>query len=137
MKNAIKFGLLLGIISGIWILIMHFAGVYERQYPQSDDFSFLELLSVIIPFAALFFGIKHFRDHINGGKMEFFEGIFEGIKIMIVGGLIAAFFGTIYISYVNPDVRVDFMARIGGAGIVGILFTLAISLLLMNKQRNL
>ena len=137
MKNAIRFGLLLGIISGIWIMIMHIAGVYERQYPQSDDFSFMEMISIVIPFIALFLGIKNFRDNINGGKMEFFEGIFEGIKIMVVGGFIAAFFATIYISYVNPDVRIDFMARVGGAGIIGILFTLVISLLLMNKQRNL
>lgn len=137
MKNAIKFGVLIGIVSGIWVMILHFAGIYERGYPTSDGISFLEYASVIIPFLGLFFGIKNFRDNINGGKMEFFEGLFEGIKIMVVGGVIAGFITAIYISYVNPDVQVDFMGRVGGAGLVGILFTLAISLILMNKQRNL
>lgn len=137
MKNAIKFGLIIGIVSGIWIMILHLAGVYEKAYPVSDRTSWLEYVSIIIPFIGLYLGIKNFRDNINGGRMEFFEGIFEGFKILIVGGVIAAFFATIYIFYVNKTIEMDFMARISGAGLVGILFTLVISLLLMNKQRNL
>ena len=137
MKNAIKYGVIIGVLSGIWIMILHLAGVYENAYPNSDGFSWLEYASIIIPFIGLYMGIKSFRDNYNGGRMEFFEGIFEGFKIMIIGGIIAAFFGTIYISYVAHSMKMDFMGRIGGAGVVGVLFTLAISLLLMNKQRNL
>ena len=137
MKNAIKFGLIIGILSGIWIMIMHFAGIYEKAYPVSDGTNWLEYASIIIPIVGLYLGIKNFRDNINGGRMEFFEGIFEGFKILVVGGVVAAFFSTIYIFYVNKNIEMDFMGRIGGAGLVGILFTLAISLLLMNKQRNL
>ena len=137
MKNAIKFGLIIGILSGIWILILHFAGIYEKAYPVSDSTNWLEYVSIVIPFAGLFLGIKNFRDNINGGRMEFFEGIFEGFKILVVGGVIAAFFSTVYINYVNTDIKMDFMGRIAGAGLIGILFTLVISLLLMNKQRNL
>ncbi len=127
----------MGILSGIWILILHFSGVYESIYPNADNFSWLEIASIIIPFIGLYFGIKSFRDNYNGGRMEFFEGIFEGFKIMIVGGIIAAFFATVYVQYVAQSLKMDFMGRIGGAGLVGVLFTLAISLLLMNKQRNL
>jgi uncharacterized membrane protein YraQ (UPF0718 family) len=127
MSNAIKYGLIIGILSGIWILILHFAGVYENN-PEPGRFSWIEYTSVLIPFIGLYFGIKHFRDHINGGKMEFFEGLFEGFKIMIVGGVIAAFFSVL---------NTDYMARIGGAGIVGILFNLVISIILMNKQKHL
>ncbi|PWG82647.1 DUF4199 domain-containing protein [Pararcticibacter amylolyticus] len=137
MKNAIKYGVIIGVLSGIWILILHFAGAYENAYPQSDKSSWLEYASIIIPFIGLYFGIKSFRDNYNGGKMEFFEGIFEGFKIMIVGGIIAAFFATVYIQYVVQTLKMDVMGRIGGAGLIGVLFTLAISLLLMNKQRNL
>lgn len=137
MKNAIKYGIIIGVLSGIWILIMHFAGVYEKEYPKSDSISWLEYASVIIPFVGLYLGIKSYRDNINGGTMEFFEGIFEGFKIMALGGLIAAFFAVVYIHYVNNTLQMDFMGRIGAAGVVGFLFTLAISLILMNKQRNL
>ncbi|HEY0770279.1 MAG TPA: hypothetical protein VGD31_08075, partial [Sphingobacteriaceae bacterium] len=60
-----------------------------------------------------------------------------GFKIMVIGGVIAAFFAVVYIHYVNNTMQMDYMGRIGAAGAIGFLFTLAISLMLMNKQRNL
>jgi len=136
MNNAIKYGLIIGILSGIWILILHFAGVYADA-PEEGQYNWIEYTSILIPFVGLFFGIKNFRDNINGGKMEFFEGLFEGFKIMIVGGVIAAFCAVLYVQ-VSPSVlNTDYMGRIAGAGIIGILFNLSISIVLMNKQKHL
>ena len=137
MRNAIKYGIIIGLVSGFWILIMHFAGIYEKQYPQADQFNWLEYASLIIPLTGLYLGIKNFRDNINGGRMEFFEGLFEGFKIILVGGVISSFFAVIYIQYSSIDLDADYWGRIGGAGLIGILFNLVISLMLMNKQRNL
>jgi len=136
MKNAIKFGFIIGILSGIWLLVMHFFGVYEQNLAL-QKISWMEYASVIIPFLGLYLGIKNFRDNINGGKMEFFEGLFEGFMILGVGGLITSFFGIIYIQNVPSILQTDYMARIAGAGMVGILFDLIVSLLLMNKQKEL
>jgi hypothetical protein len=69
--------------------------------------------------------------------MEFFEGLFEGFVILIVGGIIASFFAVIYIQYVPSLIQSDYMGRIGIAGLVGILLDIAISLSLMNKQKHL
>lgn len=138
MKNAIKYGLIIGFVSGIWIFLMHLAGVFERQYPETDGMSWLEYASVIIPFTGLYLGVKNFRDMYNGGTMEFFEGLFEGIKILLVGGLITAFLGVIYFGYMSSTtLQFDYMNRVAAAGVVGILFALIIALMLMNKQRNL
>ena len=135
MKNAIKYGFIIGILSGIWLLIMHFAGVLEDT--EDGRISWMEYASVIIPFLGLYFGIKNFRDKINGGKMEFFEGLFEGLAILIAGGIIASFFAVIYVQNVPSLLQTDYMGRIGGAGIVGILLDIAVSLSLMNKQKHL
>ncbi len=137
MRNAAKYGILIGIISGVWILVMHFAGVYEKPYPATDKFSCLEYVSLLIPLTGLYLGIKNFRDNINGGKMEFFEGLFEGFKIILVGGIISSFFAVIYIQYSSIALNADYWGRIAAAGLIGILFNIAISLILMNKQRNL
>ncbi len=137
MRNAAKYGLLIGIVSGIWILIMHFAGIFENASENPDKMNWLEYVSIIIPFAGLYLGIKNFRDHINGGRMEFFEGLFEGFKIIIVGGVITAFFAVVYVQYSPNVLNTDYMGRIGGAGLIGILFNLIISLVLMNKQKHL
>jgi len=137
MKNAIKYGIILGLASGVWLLIMHLAGVYERSFPLSDRMSWMEYFSIIIPFACLYYGVRNYRNTENRGQMEFFEGIFESFKILFVGGIIASFFGTIYMFYINTDAKIDYMGKVWGAGTVGILFAIIISLMLMNRQRNL
>jgi hypothetical protein len=118
-------------------LVLHFAGVFYTDDVEVERYPWLEYASILIPLVGLYFGIKNFRDNINGGRMEFFEGLFEGFKIIIVGGVIAAFFAVVYVQYSPSVLNTDYMGRIGGAGIVGILFNLVISITLMNKQKHL
>ncbi|MFA5244013.1 MAG: DUF4199 domain-containing protein [Pedobacter sp.] len=137
MKNSLKYGILIGIISGIWILIMHYAGVFAQDSVEGNNVSWLEYASILIPAGGLYWGIKNYRDHILKERMEFFEGLCEGFKILIFGGIAAALFAAIYIQVNTNLENIDFMYRIGAAVLVGILFNLAISLILMNKQKHL
>lgn len=136
MKNSLKYGIFIGLLSGIWILIMHYAGVFA-QNSVNVSMAWLEYASVLIPAIGLYLGIKNYRDHILADKMEFIEGLFEGFKILIFGGLTAALFAVIYMQVSTDFKNIDFMYRIGAAALVGILFNLAISLILMNKQKHL
>lgn len=137
MKNAFKYGLLIGVLSAVWILILQSAGIYDDAYPRSGNFSIMEMFSIVIPFVGLFFGIRNFRNNNKSGKMEFFEGLIEGFKIMLVGGVLTGAFVAIYAQYVSEDMKIDFMNRVVAAGIVGILMDIVCSLLLMNKQKRL
>lgn len=135
MKNAFKYGLLIGVLSAIWIVVLHSSGIYDAAYPRGGSFSIFELLSIVIPFIGLFFGIKNLRS--RKGKIEFFEALIEGFKIMLVGGIITGAFISIYAQYVSENLKIDFMNRVVAAGIVGILLDLIVSLILMNKQKRL
>ena len=137
MKNSLIFGIIIGVISGIWILIMHYAGVFAQNSVEGNSMSWLEYASVLIPAIGLYLGIKNYRDHILTDKMEFYEGLFEGFKILIFGGITAALFAAIYMQVSSNLKNMDFMYRIAAAILVGILFNLAISLILMNKQKHL
>lgn len=138
MGNAAKYGVIIGVCSGIWILIMHFAGVYTRDAAtEPNNMFWMEWASMLIPAIGLYLGIKNYRDHILRGKMEFFEGLFEGFKIIIIGGVIAAFFAIVYVQINISVMNTDYMYRISSAVLIGILFNLAISLILMNKQKHL
>jgi hypothetical protein len=136
-NNALKYGILTGIVSGIWILIMHFAGAYPLNTDQVGRGVWLEYASLLIPALGLYFGIKNYRDNVIADRMEFFEGLFEGFKILGIGGVITAFFAIIYVQLNTSLMSSDFMYRIGTAVVVGILFNLAVSLILMNKQKHL
>ncbi|MES2873108.1 MAG: DUF4199 domain-containing protein [Bacteroidota bacterium] len=138
MKHAAKYGIIIGVLSGVWILIMHFSGVYAEDAPKEmNNMQWMEWASMLIPATGLYMGIKSYRDNVSGGKMEFFEGLFEGFKILIIGGVIAAFFAIIYVQLNISVMNTDYMYRITAALLIGILFSLAISLILMNKQKHL
>ena len=138
MKHAAKYGIIIGVLSGIWILIMHVSGVYaEDAGGETNNMQWMEWASMLIPAIGLYMGIKSYRDHVSGGKMEFFEGLFEGFKIIIIGGVIAAFFAIVYVQLNINVMNTDYMYRITAALLIGILFNLAISLMLMNKQKHL
>jgi hypothetical protein len=138
MKNAAKYGIIIGVLSGIWILIMHFSGVYAQDAPgEANNMQWMEWASMLIPAVGLYLGIKNYRDTVSGGKMEFFEGLFEGFKIIIIGGVIVAFFAIVYVQLNISVMNTDYMYRITAALLIGILFNLAISLILMNKQKHL
>lgn len=138
MKHAAKYGIIIGVLSGIWILIMHFSGVYAQDaLGETNNMQWMEWVSMVIPAVGLYMGIKSYRDTVSGGKMEFFEGLFEGFKIIIIGGVIAAFFAIVYVQFNASVMNTDYMYRITAAVLIGILFNLAISLILMNKQKHL
>src|SRR5690606_10785465 len=123
MRNAIKYGIIIGVASGIWILIMHFAGVYAKD--PTGDMQWLEWASLLIPAGGLYFGIKNYRDHVLVERMEFFDGLFEGFKIIVFGGVIAAFFAVVYVQLNTNVLNTDYMYRIAAAVLIGILFNLA------------
>ena len=138
MKNAAKYGVIIGVLSGIWILIMHFSGVYAQDASdESNNMQWMEWASILIPAIGLFMGIKNYRDTVSGGEMEFFGGLFEGFKIIIIGAVITAFFAIVYVQLNISVMNTDYMFRITAALLISILLNLAISLILMNKQNHL
>lgn len=135
MKNAIKAGLIIGIVSAIWIMIMHLVG-YNPADSEDTTHSWLEYTSVLIPLIGLYFGIRSFRTE-NGGNLTFIEGVFEGFKIMMIGGLLAGACSAIYLAFFNETFSVDYLDRVFGAIIIGLLFTLVNSLLLMTTPKQI
>ena len=104
---------------------------------ESNNMQWMEWASILIPAIGLFMGIKKYRDTVSGGEMEFFGGLFEGFKIIIIGAVITAFFAIVYVQLNISVMNTDYMFRITAALLISILLNLAISLILMNKQKHL
>ncbi len=133
MKNAFLSGLIIGVLSGLWLFIMRWAGYTTFN----DQVAPIEYISILIPVAGVFLGLKSYRDHDLGGKMGFLEGLVQSFKILIIGGLLAGFFGVVYINYVEEGSNFrDFSGRLFGALLIGVLSSLAATLLLMNKSNH-
>ena len=133
MKNAIVSGLIIGILSVLWIFIMHMLGIS----PRTGSLQGIEFISVFIPLIVLYFGIKNYRNVDCGGKMGFLEALIQSFKILIIGGIIAVSAAIIYIDeFTKENNLIVFSERIFGALLVGILFALGVSLLLTNKRNK-
>lgn len=131
MKNAVIFGFIIGILSGIWIWVMYLLGLSSL----STDSPY-ELTSVLIPIIGLFFGVKRYRDVDKSGRITFFEGLQEGFKILFFGGFVAIVIAILFVTYVDKGSITDFSGKIFGALLVGVITALAVSLLLMKDSKR-
>jgi hypothetical protein len=132
MKNAFVPGLIIGLLSGVWLFIMRKMGLSFTN----DNVAPVEFISVFIPVIGLYWGVKSYRDGELKGRMNFLEGLIHGFKILIVGGIISVFLGIVYINYIEPKSTnwSDFSGRIFAALLIGVLSALSVTLLLMRKQ---
>lgn len=130
MKNAVASGLVIGILSGLWLFIMRWAGYTTF----GDNVAPIEYISILIPIIGLFLGIWSYREHVLGGQMGFLEALVQSLKILFIGGIIAVACGIIYVNYVEVQHNMqDFSGRLFGALLIGVLSALAVSLLLMTR----
>jgi hypothetical protein len=136
MKNAIIYGLLIGVFSGLWMFIMHWLG----YSPQSTKLAPIEYVSVFIPLVVLYFGIRSYRINNGHGQLGFFEALMQSFKILILGGIITTAAAILYIDEIEKKSGtnlLEFSGRIFGALLVGILFALTVSVLQTNKRNKI
>lgn len=133
MKNAVIYGAIIGVLSGIWIFAMHLLGISTKP---TTEFQPIEITSIIVPIVGLFWGVRSYRENELGGYITFLEALMEGWKILLVGGIISIFFAILFINYIAAGSITDFSGQIFGALLVGLLSSLGISLLTMKSKKN-
>ena len=135
MKNALFPGLVIGVLSGVWLFIMLIMGLHF----SNDKVDPKEFISVLIPIIGLYVGVKRYRDNDLDGKMNFLEGLIHAFKILIVAGIFVVFIGIVYINWRSTTDKAnwsDFSGRIFAALLIGVLSSLAVTLLLISKSKK-
>jgi Protein of unknown function (DUF4199) len=133
MKNALIFGIIIGILSGAWLFFMRSLGISGLD----DKAAPIEYVSILIPLAGLYFGIRSYRASDCDGKMGFLEALIQSFKILLAGGIISIFGFILYINYVTPgNILRDFSGRMFGALLVGVIFAFGVSLVLTTKSNK-
>ena len=135
MKNALFPGLVIGVLSGVWLFIMLSLGLHF----SNDKVDPKEFISVLIPIIGLYLGVKRYRDHDLDGKMNFLEGLIQAFKILIIAGIFVIFIGIVYINWISTTEKAnwsDFSGRIFAALLIGVLSSLAVTLLLISKSKK-
>lgn len=100
-KTALRYGLYSSVFMvGMFIIgFMIFMGP-EKNYKGSEIFGYS---SMVVSMVFVFFGIKHFRDQLNGGMLSFGKGMKVGLLIVLIPSLAFGLFTVIYMTAINPD----------------------------------
>lgn len=106
MKNTvIKYGLY-ALISGFVLFGLPFI------FGMGVNFDYGELIgysSMIISLMFVYFGIKHYRDKVNAGKVSLGKAIGIGMLIALFSAVGVAFFDYIYTTKINPEFASEYI----------------------------
>lgn len=68
--------------------------------------------------------------------MGFLEGLIQGFKILLIGGVVAVAAAIVYVDEINRQDITDFSGRMFGALLVGLLLTLGIAALFTTRHNK-
>ena len=101
MKSTLtKYGMY-GLLTGLFIFMLHLVfGINNLDYSTNE---ILGYVSIFFSLSFVFFGIKHYRDHVNNGEITFGKAIIIGVLISFLVGLGIALADFIYTKFINPS----------------------------------
>ena len=92
------------------------------SFGEGLDFSTQEVIGYLTMIASLsfiFFGIRHYRDQVNDGKISFRRAVLIGLLISALTGLGIALADFLYLSFINPDFFEEYEAIMRNEGYKG------------------
>lgn len=99
-STVIKYGLY-GLLTGFVIFTLHLVlGIKNLDYSTNE---ILGYVSIFLSLSFIFFGIKHYRDHVNNGVVSLGKAIGIGILISLLVGLGIAIADFIYTKFIDPS----------------------------------
>ena len=105
MKNTV---LRYGIWSALSICILF---LISSLLLKDLDFGTQEIygyVSIMVSLSFVFFGIKHFRDHVNQGFLSFGKGLVIGLLISSFASLTFGLYNVIYVEYIDPNFMTEY-----------------------------
>ena len=99
-STVLKFGSY-GLLVGFIIFFLHlFFGIENLDNSTNE---ILGYISIFLSLSFIYFGIKHFRDHVHNGLISLGKAIQIGLFISILVGLGIAIADFIYTKFIDPS----------------------------------
>ncbi len=103
-KTILRYGLYGGIAICALFLLAWFMG-NGLSYGLQEVIGYI---SMVVSLSFVFFGIKHFRDKENNGKVSFSKALAIGVLISLITALAFGILDVIYVEYINPEFMDDY-----------------------------
>ena len=106
MKNTVlKYGGY-GLLTAVVLFLLALALGKGLSYSTQEVVGYLTILSSL---SFIYFGIKHYRDKVNGGVISLGKALAIGVLIAVLVGIGIAIADYIYTSSINPDFMTEYM----------------------------
>ncbi len=102
-KFALNFGIMLGVLSIIFALMLYMADMHYEQSWGLFAVNFAIMAGVIT------FGISQFKKE-NNGLLTLSEALKVGVGIALVGGILGVIYQMLFMNFIEPDFIQDMMA---------------------------
>ncbi|WP_426432121.1 DUF4199 domain-containing protein [Winogradskyella sp. HB-48] len=108
MKNTVLkfggYGLILGAV--IFGFALTFGGGLSYTTQEIIGYG-----SMVASLSFVYFGIKHYRDQVNDGKITFGKALLIGVLISALVGLGVGLVDYLYTTVINPDFAEEYLAK--------------------------
>jgi hypothetical protein len=100
-KTVLRFGLLAGAV----MLVINFVPLIllEGDPHKYEWGEVLGYTGMVLGLTAVFFGIRHHRDHTLGGRITFGKALALGLMISAIAAALFCLMDTLYVTVINPD----------------------------------
>ena len=103
--TVIKYGLY-GLLAGLLIFLAAILFGKGLSYSTQEVIGYA---SMVASLSFVFFGIKHYRDHVNNGVMSFGKALVIGLLISVLVGIGVGIADYIYTTFINPDFVTEYL----------------------------
>ncbi len=100
-KTAVRYGLY-----GILTIVLVFLVTWLVTNGERQNFKQSEIVGwtgIFLSVVFVFFGLKYYRDHQNGGVLGFGEGLKLGLLIILFPSIAFGLFNVIYVEVLDPQ----------------------------------
>ena len=105
-KTVLKYGLYSLLTASVLFLLAFLIGK-GMSYSVQEAIGYFTMVASLV---FVFFGIRHYRDHINDGKVSFGSALWLGFLISLFAGLGFGVVDYIYTTVINPDFAQEYLA---------------------------
>ena len=105
-STVLRYGLLGAAVILALCVIQFFILRNRLDYSAQEVLGYLTILLSMI---FVFLGIRHYRDHHNGGILSFGKGLQVGLLIVLIPSLAFGLFDILYTRVINPSWRQEYM----------------------------
>ena len=114
-KTIIKYGIY-GFLFALVVFLLALTLGKGLDFSTQEDIGYITMVASLL---FVFFGIKHYRDHVGDGRLGFRRAVFIGLSISAITALGVAVADFIYLSWINPDFFEEYTAVMRNEGYRG------------------